>query len=114
MSIINERLRISRENAKITQEEMAKYCKVSLRSIGNYEKNGHPVDSAIILSYAEKCKESAAYLLTGERTDYEAKLKEQNGAISIIMEKYSQLYNSVSKNIDHPKTEGLDEIDKEG
>ena len=83
------------------------------RTITNYETEKTAIPAIHLLKYAEHCNETSSYLLTGERTDYEAKLKKQDDAISLIMEKYSQLYNSVSKNIDHPQIEGVDEIKKE-
>lgn len=113
MFSIGERLKKARESANLSKKEMGVILGVQDRTITNYETEKTPIPAIHLLKYAEHCNETANYLLTGERTDYEAMLKKQNDAISVIMEKYSQLYNSVSKNIAHSKIEGMDEIGKE-
>lgn len=97
MNEINQRIKNIRESKHITQEELAKKCHLSSKTIKNYE-NGKSLpllNNLILICKALDC--SLSYILTGTQNIILDKIQEKTPIVSNFQDELSMKIDQLLK-----------------
>jgi len=68
--VLKDRIKESRINAHLSQDELAKCLKIGKRTLVDYENGTSEPKASVLLSIAENCNINESWLLTGKGSMY--------------------------------------------
>lgn len=106
MAGIGERIKSIRNDANLDQLEFSKIFEVSRQTVSNWETDKQEVKIDVLIRIAGIGKKSLDWLITGidPSEKYKQEIAKKDVAIDELLEKFGQLRDSVSKDINNPKT----------